>query len=33
MVYMANIRTFALENAPFVNEFMNRERRGVFGSD
>lgn len=33
MLYVSNIRKFSLENAPFVNEFVNREKRGIFGSD
>jgi hypothetical protein len=33
MLFVSNIRKFALENAPFVNEFVNREKRGIFGSD
>ena len=33
MLFISNVRKFALENAPFVNEFVNREKRGIFGSD
>jgi hypothetical protein len=33
MLYLSHVRKFALENAPFVEEFINREKRGIFGSD
>jgi hypothetical protein len=33
MQYLSNYRKLCIQNAPFVNEFADREKRGVFGDD
>jgi hypothetical protein len=33
MNYLSNYRKFCLQNAQFVSEYKDREKRGVFGDD
>ena len=32
MKFLSKFRSFASDNTPFIKEFMNREKQGVFGT-